>query len=228
MSDAFVAGRPSSCSGAIYAGVPKRPWPVESETPSSDASNCRASPKSDFGLALQLLASDEGVSLSTGQGLLGTPAYMAPEQLEGRPATNASDIYALGLVIYEMLTGERAFVGANLLSSAFKRLSDPPRPPRNFAPDLSPACESIILRCLARNPADRFASARDVATALAENLPQPVTASTIGPHSITAPLVAARTTRSTIARISGALILLALAAAECTSGGLCTQPCSHS
>ena len=167
----------------------------------------------DFGLALQLLASDEGVSLSTGQGLLGTPAYMAPEQLEGRPATNASDIYALGLVIYEMLTGERAFVGANLLSSAFKRLSDPPRPPRNFAPDLSPACESIILRCLARNPADRFASARDVATALAENLPQPVTASTIGPHSITAPLVAARTTRSTIARISGALILLALAAA---------------
>src|SRR5579863_7969838 len=172
----------------------------------------------DFGLALQSLAPEEGASLATasfatGQGLLGTPAYMAPEQLEGKPATNASDIYALGLVIYEMLTGERAFVGANLLSSAFKRLSDPPRPPRNFAPDLSPACESIILRCLARNPADRFASARDVATALAENLPQPVTASTIGPHSITAPLVAARTTRSTIARISGALILLALAAA---------------
>jgi serine/threonine protein kinase/tetratricopeptide (TPR) repeat protein len=126
----------------------------------------------DFGLALPSEASDEGVSLSTGQGLLGTPAYMAPEQLEGRPATNASDIYALGLVIYEMLTGERAFVGANPLSSAFKRLSEPPRPPRRFAPDLSPATESVILRCLEREPENRFARAQDVADALNTNLVQ--------------------------------------------------------
>jgi serine/threonine protein kinase/tetratricopeptide (TPR) repeat protein len=126
----------------------------------------------DFGLALPSEAADEGVSLSTGQGLLGTPAYMAPEQLEGRPATKASDIYALGLVIYEMLTGERAFVGANPLSSAFKRLSEPPRPPRRFAPDLSPATESVILRCLEREPENRFATAQDVADALTAGLIQ--------------------------------------------------------
>ncbi len=126
----------------------------------------------DFGLALQSLASDEGVSLSTGQGLLGTPAYMAPEHLEGRPAPSASDIYALGLVIYEMLTGERAFVGANPLSSAFKRLSEPPRPPREFAPNLSPAFESVILRCLERAPENRFAKAQDVADALTAGLVQ--------------------------------------------------------
>ena len=170
----------------------------------------------DFGLALQSLASGEGVSVSTGQGILGTPAYMAPEQLEGRAATNASDIYALGLVIYEMVTGGRAFAGDNPLSSAFKRLSEPPRPPRDFAPDLSPACESVILRCLARDPADRFASAREVTTALAENSPQPITASTIAPRSMATQLhhpVVATTKRSAIAKTSAALILVALAAA---------------
>jgi eukaryotic-like serine/threonine-protein kinase len=170
----------------------------------------------DFGLALQSLASDEGVSVSTGQGILGTPAYMAPEQLEGRPATNASDIYALGLVIYEMVTGGRAFTGDNPLSSAFKRLSEPPRPPRDFAPDLSTACEAVILRCLARDPAERFASARDVTTALAENSPQPITASTINPRPVVRPPIgfplSARTSRSTITKLSGALILIALAA----------------
>jgi tetratricopeptide (TPR) repeat protein/tRNA A-37 threonylcarbamoyl transferase component Bud32 len=167
----------------------------------------------DFGLALQSLASDEGVSVSTGQGILGTPAYMAPEQLEGRPATNASDIYALGLVIYEMVTGGRAFAGESPLSSAFKRLSEPPRPPRDFAPDLSPACESVILRCLARDPTDRFTSARDVTTALAENLPQPVTATTIAPRPVLQhPPVVAKTKRSVVAKTSAALILIALAA----------------
>ncbi len=170
----------------------------------------------DFGLALQSLASDEGVSVSTGQGILGTPAYMAPEQLEGRPATNASDIYALGLVIYEMVTGGRAFAGDNPLSSAFKRLSEPPRPPRDFAPDLSPACESVILRCLARDPAERFASARDVTAALAENSPQPITASTMFPRPVAAqlhPQAVAKASRFALARISSALILIALAAA---------------
>ncbi len=170
----------------------------------------------DFGLALQSLASDEGVSVSTGQGILGTPAYMAPEQLEGRPATNASDIYALGLVIYEMVTGGRAFTGDNPLSSAFKRLSEPPRPPRDFAPDLTPACESVILRCLARDPAERFVSARDVTTALAENSPQPLTASTISPRPVipqpSAIPLSSQTSRSAVATISGALILIALAA----------------
>src|ERR1700722_5834464 len=141
---------------------------------------------------------------------------MAPEQPEGRPATNASDIYALGLVIYEMVTGGRAFAGDKPLSSAFKRLSEPPRPPREFAPDLSPACESVILRCLARDPAQRFASAREVTTALAENSPQPITASTISPRPVipqpNGVLLSAKTSRSAVAKISGALTLIALAA----------------
>src|SRR5271165_493739 len=163
----------------------------------------------DFGLALQSLASDEGISFSTGPGLLGTPAYMAPEQLECRPATKASDVYALGLVIYEMLTGERPFTGDNPLASAFKRLTEAPRSPRNFVPDMSPACESVILRCLARHPADRFPNAREVAVALAENTPQFLTTrpSAIPLH----PRPTSKTSRSIIAGISILLILAALA-----------------
>src|SRR5271165_1044393 len=134
----------------------------------------------DFGLALRPLASDEGVSLSTGQGILGTPAYMAPEQLEGLAATNASDIYALGLVIFEMLTGQKPFViGDNQLFSALKRLTEAPIPLRRFAPDLSPACESVILRCLPRDPAERFSSPHEVSAALLENSPQQATTQSV-------------------------------------------------
>jgi serine/threonine protein kinase len=120
----------------------------------------------DFGLALQSLTSDETASLSTGQGLLGTPAYMSPEQLEGRPATTASDIYALGLVIYEMVTGARPFQGDTPISAALKRLSEAPIPPRKFQPELSSAWESVIMSCLERHPEKRFASAAEVASAL--------------------------------------------------------------
>jgi len=123
----------------------------------------------DFGLAVQSLVSDEGVSVSSGQGILGTPAYMAPEQLEGRPATAASDIYAFGLVIYEMVAGVQPFQGDTPMSAALKRLSEAPAPPRKFQPGLSPAWETAILRCLERNPAKRFANAEDIVRAVSSD-----------------------------------------------------------
>jgi serine/threonine protein kinase/tetratricopeptide (TPR) repeat protein len=125
----------------------------------------------DFGLALRSVTSDETASLPTGQGLLGTPAYMSPEQIEGRQATAASDIYALGLVIYEMVTGQRPFQGDTPMSAAMKRLSVPPTPPRNVAPELSPAWEAVILRCLEREPAKRFSNAEEVAGAILSEYP---------------------------------------------------------
>jgi serine/threonine protein kinase len=120
----------------------------------------------DFGLALRSEASDETASLPSGQGLLGTPAYMSPEQIEGRPATTVSDIYALGLVIYEMVTGQRPFQGDTPMSAAMKRLSEPPTPPRHLVSELSPTWEEVILRCLKREPTKRFAAAWDVVAAL--------------------------------------------------------------
>ena len=92
--------------------------------------------------------------------ILGTPDYMAPEQVEGGELTPATDVYALGLVMYEMVTGERPFAAATPLAAAVRRLSEPPRPPRELVPDLDPAWESAILRCLQRLPRDRFPTRR--------------------------------------------------------------------
>jgi serine/threonine protein kinase len=119
----------------------------------------------DFGLALRSTISEETASLPTGQGLLGTPAYMSPEQIEGRPATSASDIYALGLVVYEIVTGQRPFQGDTPMVAAMKRLSTPPTPPRDLVPEVSPLWEAVILRCLEREPAKRFAEAQEVLAA---------------------------------------------------------------
>ena len=122
----------------------------------------------DFGLASRSLSSADfsATTLTTMNDLSGTPAYMAPEQIEGHPATAASDIYALGLVIYEMVTGQRPFRGDNPMSSALKRLSVAPPPPSVLVPELSPVWESVILRCLEREPAKRFNKAHDVSAAL--------------------------------------------------------------
>src|SRR6266496_1025161 len=117
----------------------------------------------DFGLARSV---DGGEGLSTGLGMVGTSAYMAPEQVEGGEVTPAADIYALGVVLYEMVTGVRPFVGDSPLSTALKRLKEPPASPRVHVPDLDPAWEAVILRCLEPVPSDRFASAEEVVAAL--------------------------------------------------------------
>ena len=124
----------------------------------------------DFGLALRSLTADEGASHSTGQTFVGTPAYMSPEQLEGRAATLASDLYALGLVMYEMVTGVRPFHGDTPISAALKRLTEAPAPPRRLQPGLSGEWESVILRCLERDPALRFTSAKELTDAFAHKV----------------------------------------------------------
>ena len=95
----------------------------------------------------------------------GTPGYMAPEQQEGREVTTRTDVYALGLVLYEMFTGQRALTvhGAPLGGGAQNHA---PASPSTHVPDLNPAIERVILRCLERDPARRPASAMAVAAAL--------------------------------------------------------------
>jgi DNA-binding response OmpR family regulator/TolB-like protein/Tfp pilus assembly protein PilF len=123
----------------------------------------------DFGLAWRS-AQDEstGLSLSmSGEGeISGTPAYMAPEQVEGGAVTPATDVYALGVVLYEMVTGVCPFLGETPLKIAVKRLTEPAPSPRVHVPDVDPLWEATILRCLARRPEDRFATAGDVVAAL--------------------------------------------------------------
>ncbi|HEY0081503.1 MAG TPA: serine/threonine-protein kinase, partial [Pyrinomonadaceae bacterium] len=98
---------------------------------------------------------------------MGTPAYMSPEQLDGRGLTAASDIYSLGLVLYEVFTGKRAFEAANLNDMLRLRRSDTtPTSPSKLIADLDPLVERVILRCLERDAASRPASALQVAAAL--------------------------------------------------------------
>jgi serine/threonine protein kinase len=112
----------------------------------------------DFGLAIRTNeVSSEAV---------GTPAYMAPEQFRGDPATPRTDLYALGLVLYELYTGKRPFAGASFAECRQQHLRDIPPPPGEKVRDLEVGVEATILRCLEKDPARRPASAASVSAAL--------------------------------------------------------------
>jgi len=114
----------------------------------------------DFGLAVR--SEDE-----RGEGgIVGTPAYMSPEQLAGRTASVKSDLYALGLVLYEIFTGKKAFEAATLAEWKRKHAQETPTAPSSHISDVDPAVERVILRCLEKDPRQRPASALAVAAAL--------------------------------------------------------------
>ncbi len=139
----------------------------------------------DFGVA-RGGASDKFATQVTGAGIVGTPSYMAPEQVEGGPISAAADIYSLGIVIYEMVTGRLPFEGANPLSTAVKRLNEPPDPPHVHVPDLDAWWEKAILRCLERDPAKRFESSAEVVAALQPPV-HPTLRRPAGPRAETGP-----------------------------------------
>ena len=103
--------------------------------------------------------------------LAGTPAYMSPEQLAGKEVTTRSDIYALGLVIYEIFTGKRVFEAATLNELRRMHESSAPTNPSLHVKEIDPQVEKLILRCLAKDPAERPTSAIQVAAALPGNDP---------------------------------------------------------
>ncbi|MEZ6187843.1 MAG: serine/threonine-protein kinase [Planctomycetota bacterium] len=118
----------------------------------------------DFGLARGLDTS----SLTATGVVLGTPAYMAPEQLDdARNVDERADVYGLGAVLYSALTGVEPIAGKTGIDLLRAVIEDPPRPPRELRPDVPPALEALCLRALAKDPAARFASARELAQALA-------------------------------------------------------------
>jgi TolB-like protein len=105
----------------------------------------------------------------THAGIVGTVDYMALEQIRGEEITPAADLYALGVVMYEMATGQRPFTGDSKVVVALKHLNDQPRPPRDFVPDLDPSWSETILACLRKPPHERFQAAAEVKAALVRN-----------------------------------------------------------
>jgi len=117
----------------------------------------------DFGIARAI--SDEGAGGRT-MGVVGTPLYMAPEQLSGTKVDVRADIYALGLILFEMLTGALPFAGDTPIAVALARLTQPPVDPRVVKPGLPGPLAELVLMCLAQQPEGRPASALEVAERL--------------------------------------------------------------
>jgi eukaryotic-like serine/threonine-protein kinase len=114
----------------------------------------------DFGIAL-----DESARRLTWSGLsstIGTPDYMAPEQVSGRRGDVRTDIYALGTILYELLTGNLPFAGDNVYAVMRAKTSEDPQPPSRYRSDLDPHLEEIILHSIARQPRDRYSTAAEM------------------------------------------------------------------
>ena len=107
----------------------------------------------DFGIAKSLEAS----SKLTQTGIaLGTAGYLAPEQIQGGTVDPRTDIFALGVVAYELITGARPFDGGSLSNVLYKILNEEPKTPRTLMPSCSPEMDAVIRRCMAKDPDDRF------------------------------------------------------------------------
>jgi eukaryotic-like serine/threonine-protein kinase len=112
----------------------------------------------DFGIARAVA----GDSLTHTAMVLGTAQYFSPEQAQNEEVDARSDLYSLGVVLYEMLTGQVPFTGSSPVAIAYRHVKDPPVPPSRINPDVTPDIEAIVLRLLAKNPSNRYASAREL------------------------------------------------------------------
>ena len=113
----------------------------------------------DFGIAKLLESASP--RLTQTDAIMGTPAYISPEQAQSRPVDQRSDIYSLGIILYEMATGQVPYVADTPLAVLFKHISDPLPPPSQVKPDIPPSIEQVILKALSKNAEDRFDTAAE-------------------------------------------------------------------
>jgi WD40 repeat protein len=162
----------------------------------------------DFGLAKRVAG---GASQTQSGAVVGTPAYMAPEQADGRSKqlTTAADVYGLGAVLYELLAGRPPFQAATVLETLAQVLHDDPVPPSRLAAGVPRDLETICLRCLRKDPARRYGSAEELAADLKRWLVgEPIAARRVGRIERAAKWVRRRPTAAALAAVSTAALLL--------------------
>jgi hypothetical protein len=129
----------------------------------------------DFGLART--AHLDGMTV-TGL-IMGTPEYMAPEQVSGKKVDERADIYSLGIILYEIFTGKLPFTGDSAITVGFKQIKDDPAPPRSINPQISEEVEEVILRALQKDPFSRYRTVTDLKHALEKAVRLPLSESMI-------------------------------------------------
>jgi serine/threonine-protein kinase len=122
----------------------------------------------DFGIAKAAFADED---LTTTGNLLGTSRYLSPEQVSGGEVDARSDLYAVGVVLYEMLTGRPPFEAETHIATATMRLTGNPAPPRSLKPGIPRKLEAVVMRALARDPSERFQSAEEMTAAIDRAVP---------------------------------------------------------
>lgn len=127
----------------------------------------------DFGIARA-----GGSEITRTGSVMGTAQYLSPEQAQGMDVTPAADIYSIGVMLFEMLTGRVPFDGSSAVAVAMKQVSEPPPVPSSINPAVSPALDAVVLKALAKDPADRYASAAEMLAALDQAVANPTAAST--------------------------------------------------
>ncbi len=116
----------------------------------------------DFGIAKLGVSNNSDTPQTRASVILGTPDYISPEQARGRPISARTDLYALGVVMFELLTGERPFQGENTLATMWMHVEDPPPVASDVRPDIPPQLDELILWAMEKDPADRPQSAEDM------------------------------------------------------------------
>ena len=161
----------------------------------------------DFGIAQA-----GGSEITQTGSVMGTAEYLSPEQAQGLEVTAATDIFSIGIVLYEMLTGRVPFDGDSVVGVAMRQVSEPPLPPRQINPNISPALERVVMTALAKDPRARYASARDFSVALDQAEADPQGAPVSGRATAAYSQVPPPLERSTRRRSPWLWILLAILA----------------
>jgi tetratricopeptide (TPR) repeat protein len=166
----IVHGMIDGLSAAHRAGVIHRDFKSSNVMLVPDEGGIRAV-ITDFGLAKPSQPANDGTELTRRGAITGTLRYMSPEQINGETLTPASDIYSLGIVVYEIVTGRVPFTGDSEWAIISAHLNTPPPSPRKSVPNLDAKWEAAILKCLRKRPDERFSSAQEFKAALLPDAP---------------------------------------------------------